>query len=71
MSCDNPFFLFLLMKNYQLCYIRFAFKQITQREKIFAKYFCSTGKVTNTFISNLVFRKLSLLMARELELDYF
>lgn len=37
MSCDNPFFLFLLMKNYQLCYIRFAFKQITQREKNICK----------------------------------
>lgn len=72
MSCaDNSFFLFPLKENYQLHYIRFAFTQITQQEQILTKYFCSIGKVTNTFISSWVQWKLSLLMAGGLEFDYF
>lgn len=72
MSCaDNPFFLFPLTENYQLHYIRFPFIQITQQEQILAKYFYCIGKITNTSNSSLVKWKLSLLMARGLELDYF
>lgn len=68
---DNPFFLFPVMENYHLHYIRFAFTQITQQEQILAKYFCSIGKVTNTFISNLVKWMLSLLMARGFGINLF
>lgn len=55
MSCaDNPFFFFPLMENYQLHYIRFAFSlmpwKFAQQEQILAKYFCTIGKVINTFI---------------------